>query len=193
MIMLRPRTSRCLKPMTTLCSPAHGQSHPPAKAEVIDPRDKAAHVRAEEANVRRGRRRARRQSARSDGRLRSQAGSTPTSSACRPRASRADAARWTDALARRRSTRIAHDLKGMGATYGYRCSPHRSPPRSAASSKPTPARRCAQRDPSLVARACRCAARRRARRHHARPTTRSAAPLLQALEARVAELGVAPR
>jgi len=103
---------------------------------------------------------------------------------------RADAARWT-MLSQEDVHSIAHDLKGLGATYGSVLATHIAA--SLCRMIETDAGKAlAQRDPSL-ARAHVDALRASVRDGISSADHPMGRAVLKALEARVAELGVAPR
>ncbi|MBK8542334.1 MAG: Hpt domain-containing protein [Caulobacteraceae bacterium] len=104
---------------------------------------------------------------------------------------RADEASWTP-LAQEDLHAIAHDLKGLGATIRLGCSRPRSLLRSAASLKPMPAKRWRNAILSL-ARAHVDALRASVRDNICSTDHPIGRAVLQALETRVADLGVAPR
>lgn len=181
-----PRTSRCLKPTTSLCA----ASQTPAKAELIDPRehglrsfhlrkpifDAGAVARADEALEAMG----------DDMRVWLEADVARLQAA----RLRADAASWS-APSQEDVYAIAHDLKGLGATYGSQLAT------SIAASlsrliETDAGKALAQRDPSL-ARAHIDALRAAVRDGVASLDDPIGAAVLQALETRVAALGVAPR
>lgn len=190
--MRPPPNSRCLKPLATLCVPdpqgAEAAAQP--KAEMIDPRaqglrtfdfkkpvfDSGAVARADEALEAMG--------------DELQAWLDADIERLQAARVRADAARWT-ALSQEDVHGIAHDLKGLGATYGSVLATQ-----IAASLcrliETDAGKALAQRDPTL-ARAHIDALRASVRddiRSTEHPVGRA---VLQALETRVAELGVAPR
>jgi len=190
MVLRHPSTSRCLRPTTSLCSSSAAGEAPAPKAEFIDPRehglrttqlkkpifDAGAIARADEALEAMGEDMAawlradieRLQAARL----------------------RAAAASW-NALSQEDVYAIAHDLKGLGATYGSLLAT------AIAASlcrliETDAGKALAQRDPSL-ARAHIDALRASVRNGINTADDPLGGSVLQALEVRVAALGVAPR
>lgn len=188
MVQRHPRTSRCLRPTTSALSPPN--SEPTAKAELIDPHehglrkfqlkkpvfDDGAVARADEALEAMG----------------DELAAWLEADIERLHSARvlADTARWT-ARAQEDVYAIAHDLKGLGATYGSLLAT-----RIAASLcrliETDAGKALAQRDPSL-ARAHIDALRAAVRDGVTSIDDPLGKALLQALETRVAALGVAPR
>jgi hypothetical protein len=190
MTTFRPRASRCLKPMTTLCSPGAGKLETVAKAELIDPRDMgvprlelkkpvfdaAAVSRADQALEAMG--------------DEMQAWLSADVERLQGARLRADAAQW-NVLAQEDIHSIAHDLKGLGATYGS----HLATQIAASLCRlieTDAGKALAQRDPTL-ARAHIDALRASVRDGVTSADHPVGRAILQALEGRVAALGVAPR